>query len=179
MLYKNLGLSFYYCAADPNKEIFVIEMEAPARASTNKGILLGLSTIDDVLRVYGEPEGGPGLEYEGIYFYADEDTDGDDGDDARIAPPPSETKEVQASAHPEGSETVHSNVSVQRVNSLQYFDPIDKDSDVEITNRDSDEDDVEAAKTTASDRAKIVRRIELIEKSGLRQCDSKFGKFSK
>ncbi|HUR96855.1 MAG TPA: hypothetical protein VMZ26_02185 [Pyrinomonadaceae bacterium] len=182
MLYKNLGLSFYYCSADPSKEIFVVEMEAPAGALTNKGILLGSSTIDDVLRVYGEPEEelkeGSGLEYEGIYFYAEEDTDSDDAEDARTATPPAESKDVEASTQSASSQADYSNISVVRLNTLEYFDRIDKAPEVEISTGDSDEDETEA-KSKDSDGPKIVRRIELIEKSGLRQCDSKFGKLSK
>ncbi len=67
MKYKN-GMSFYFCQNDEQQEIFVIELRAPAKVKTNKGIILSKSTVGQVKRKYGEPL-NDGLQFKGIEFY--------------------------------------------------------------------------------------------------------------
>lgn len=63
------GVSFYYCQADKRKQIFDIELRAPFRAKTSKGIVLSQSTLEDVYKIYGKSKDG--LEYRGVsFFYA-------------------------------------------------------------------------------------------------------------
>lgn len=63
------GISFYYCQSDKKKEIFDIELRAPFRAKTSKGIVLSESTVEDVKKKYGRSNDG--LEYRGVgFFYA-------------------------------------------------------------------------------------------------------------
>ena len=64
--YKN-GLSFYFCQSDKKQQIFDIEMRAPYRAKTSKGIELSKSTISDIRRIYGKSK--KGLRYRGVEFY--------------------------------------------------------------------------------------------------------------
>lgn len=52
MNYESLNLSFKYCVADPQREIFVVEMRAPANVETSRGIILGESTLGDVAKIY-------------------------------------------------------------------------------------------------------------------------------
>jgi hypothetical protein len=54
MRYAPLGLSFYYCRADQQKRIFRIEARAPFNGFTARGIVLGKSTLRDVLAAYGQ-----------------------------------------------------------------------------------------------------------------------------
>ncbi len=68
MMYPN-GLSFYYCQKDNVQQIFVIEIRAPFRARTSKGIVLSKSTLSDIRRVYGKSK--KGLRYSGVEFYYD------------------------------------------------------------------------------------------------------------
>jgi hypothetical protein len=56
MRYAALNLSFYYCRADERKRIFAVECRAPFNGFTAKGIVLGKSTVRDVLRAYGAAE---------------------------------------------------------------------------------------------------------------------------
>ena len=67
MTYAHLGLSFYICQADKRKEVFVIEIKAPYRAKTGRGVLLGQSTVEEIEKIYGKLKSG--LEYRGISFY--------------------------------------------------------------------------------------------------------------
>jgi hypothetical protein len=67
MTYAKLGLSFYICQADTHKEIFDIEIKAPYRAKTTRGIILGQSTVEDIEKAYGKLKSG--LEYRGVSFY--------------------------------------------------------------------------------------------------------------
>lgn len=67
MTYPKLGLSFYMCQSDKRREIFDIEIRAPYRAKTGKGIILGKSTLEDIHRIYGKSKDG--LEYRGVSFY--------------------------------------------------------------------------------------------------------------
>ena len=69
MAYPKLGLSFYLCQSDNKKEIFDIEIRAPFRAKTSKGVVLGKSTLEEIYRAYGKSKDG--LEYRGVsFFYA-------------------------------------------------------------------------------------------------------------
>jgi hypothetical protein len=75
MRYAPLGLSFYYCRADQQKRIFRIEARAPFNGFTARGIVLGKSTLRDVLAAYGQiapTTGGasdqPSLRYPGVEF---------------------------------------------------------------------------------------------------------------
>ena len=67
--YSKLGLAFYYCQADKSKEIFDIEIRAPYKAKTSKGVILGKSTLEEIYKIYGRSNDG--LEYKGVsFFYA-------------------------------------------------------------------------------------------------------------
>ncbi len=66
MTYKN-GLSFYLCQTDKKQEIFDIEMRAPYKIKTSKGIILRESTLENVEKIYGKAK--KGLRYRGIEFY--------------------------------------------------------------------------------------------------------------
>lgn len=67
--YPKIGLAFYYCQTDKKQEIFDIEIRAPYRAKTSKGIILSKSTLEDIYRIYGRSNDG--LEYRGVnFFYA-------------------------------------------------------------------------------------------------------------
>ena len=67
--YARLGLNFYYCQTDKQKEIFDIEIRAPYKAKTSKGIILGKSTLEEIYKIYGRS--ADGLEYKGVsFFYA-------------------------------------------------------------------------------------------------------------
>jgi hypothetical protein len=56
MFYRDLGVSFYYMQGDNTKEIFSIVFSKPFKGKTSKGIILGQSTMDDVVKIYGEPD---------------------------------------------------------------------------------------------------------------------------
>ena len=51
--YKGLGLSFYYCYTDEEKKIFSIKIKPPCHGRTNRGIIVGESTLQDVFDLYG------------------------------------------------------------------------------------------------------------------------------
>lgn len=75
LYYKEFGLSFYYYQSDPEKEIFAIEFKEPFKGKTTKGIGLNNMTMNEVVKVYGEPEWTScescdtwTAEYEGIEF---------------------------------------------------------------------------------------------------------------
>lgn len=75
MYYRGLGVSFYYMQADHTKEIFSIVFNRPFKGRTSKGIILGQSTMEDVVKIYGEPDWSTcdncdfwTSEYEGIQF---------------------------------------------------------------------------------------------------------------
>ncbi len=61
------GISFYFCQADNRQTIFDIEMRAPYKVKTSKGITLSKSTVADVKKSYGKSK--TGLRYRGIEFY--------------------------------------------------------------------------------------------------------------
>lgn len=67
MTYPSLGLSFYFCQSDPKEEIFLIEMKAPFKGKTSKGSILGRSTKEETIKMYGNP--AEGFQYPGIHFY--------------------------------------------------------------------------------------------------------------
>lgn len=67
MNYYRLGLAFYICQSDKKKQVFVMEIKAPYKAKTSKGIILGKSTLEDVQKKYGKLKSG--LEYRGVSFY--------------------------------------------------------------------------------------------------------------
>lgn len=60
--YKNLGLSFYACAMDPHRRIFVIEILAPYQATTPEGAVLGRPMNDELRQAYKDI-GGIAFEY--------------------------------------------------------------------------------------------------------------------
>ncbi len=72
--YKKLGLSFIYCQSNKDQTIFSIEIREPFEAATLKGVVLGKSTVEDVLKLYGKPkfaqeeEPRIWLDYDGIDF---------------------------------------------------------------------------------------------------------------
>ena len=75
MEYADLGLAFYYCYKDETKRIFLIELH---HGVSSKGIIVGQSTLRDVLRLYGDEEKSSGdqpdvHEYQGIQFYIEHD----------------------------------------------------------------------------------------------------------
>jgi hypothetical protein len=197
MIYKDLGLSFYYCQADPNKEIFVVEMEAPFKAVTKSGIVLGESTFADIYRIYG---GGGSTyseaDYKGIYFYTEEDTDGDELEDARSQPQTEDATEVADEAETEEAEIDEKEITnFNRDNAeAEEGDEVEKPEAEEIVETEETEETVDngldtvtqadiiaddANRETESDKeakSKIVRRFELVEESGLRQCSELFRK---
>jgi hypothetical protein len=54
--YASLGLSFYYCREDEQKRIVRVEARPPFEGFTARGIILGKSTLNDVLKAYGQSE---------------------------------------------------------------------------------------------------------------------------
>jgi hypothetical protein len=54
--YEHLGLSFFYCYNDRKKKIFSIGIKKPYQGKTSKGFLIGDSTLEDVIRLYGKAE---------------------------------------------------------------------------------------------------------------------------
>ena len=66
MIYPS-GLSFYICQTDTRQEIFLVEMRAPYKVKTSKGIILRESTLEDVYRIYGRKKDY--LRYKGVEFY--------------------------------------------------------------------------------------------------------------
>lgn len=123
LIYPKLGMSFYYCQADPRKEIFVIELKKPFNGATTKGIRIGESTWSDVLKVYRNTE----VE-----------------DDSDIDFPPTNDKEDGKDIDLEGIAFRFRKV----VRNLP-----------------------EGSRSAAY----VVSEIDIIERDGLRQCDSKFG----
>lgn len=193
MIYKNLGLAFYYCQADPNKEIFVVGIEPPFRATTKSGIILGESTIADLFQIYGTTSAtSSGFEYDGIYFDVEEKTSGEDQEDARIETQIVENPKTEQSENPggfiidgaSGAESTFvidgqevSNVRVGELNQANNLEE-NESNDVETEESENQTDETNENNQESEDdkalKAKVVKRIELIEKGGLRQCDSKF-----
>ncbi len=80
LYYKDLGVSFYYMQGDNTKEIFSIVFSKPFNGRTSKGIVLGQSTMEDVIKIYGEPDWSTcdncdfwTSEYDGIQFSVERD----------------------------------------------------------------------------------------------------------
>lgn len=67
LTYDRLGLSFYYCQSDKKETIFLIEIKAPYKGKTSKGVILGQSTKEETEKIYGKPRNG--FEYKGVNFY--------------------------------------------------------------------------------------------------------------
>ena len=68
MMYPN-GVSFYVCQTDKRKQVFDIEIRAPFEAKTSKGITLGVSTLEDIYKIYGKRKKEEGLQYRGVSFF--------------------------------------------------------------------------------------------------------------
>ncbi len=84
LVYSKLGMNFYYCQADPRKEIFVIELKKPFKGQTTKGIRIGESIWSEVNEAYttanversdeveneptNDPDDGDDIEAKGITF---------------------------------------------------------------------------------------------------------------
>lgn len=78
MKYESKGLSFYYMYDDLNKKIFSIHIKFPFKGVANKGIVLGKSTMQEVVNVYGPPNWSTTdesqtwwSEYSGIEFHVE------------------------------------------------------------------------------------------------------------
>lgn len=54
MIYASEGLSFFYRQSDAEKSVSSISVTEPFRLETDKGIVLNESTMQDVLKEYGE-----------------------------------------------------------------------------------------------------------------------------
>lgn len=80
MEYSNPEAAFYYCFKDPKKKIFLVEVHDGV---IKGGIVIGKSTMKDVVAIYGERVGGVNStisEYPGIQFYFE--APGEAGDEA-------------------------------------------------------------------------------------------------
>ena len=68
MEFADLGLAFYYCQNDKKKRIFLVEVH---RGVTSNGLIIGKSTLKEVLALYGERTGGDDniFEFKGVQFY--------------------------------------------------------------------------------------------------------------
>ena len=74
-VYKKQGISFYYRPSSGDT-VFCVHITAPYKAKTDKGIVPGTSTMQEVWDAYGEAEWYTtgetmSLEYPGISFYID------------------------------------------------------------------------------------------------------------
>lgn len=175
MVYKNLGLSFYSCRNDPNKEIFTIDIQAPFKATTAKGIILGESTFEDISRVYGKWEkNSMGFEYEkeGLYFNYEEKNK----DNSEVEAKKTEVKDnsiADGAGKNSNSALTEFVIDGQAVSNLRT-----NESNPSKNSNDEDDDEEETAKAESEKdkvtKAKIVRQITLVEKTGLRQCETKF-----
>ena len=81
MDYTDSGRAFYYCYQDPKKKIFLVEVHD---GITSKGIVIGKSTMKDVVATYGKKTGGSDFiyEYPGIQFYFETRTEAEAKDEA-------------------------------------------------------------------------------------------------
>lgn len=193
MVYKNLGLSFYSCQNDPNKEIFTIDIQTPFKATTAKGIILGESTFDDVFRAYGKWEKNSiGFEYEkeGLYFnYEAEDSEEAEESETQPNALNSDEKTKNTSFTIDGESGRENTfiidgeeVTELRTGALTNGRNIPFNLEQEEESSDSIEQEESSAESEADKseekviKAKIVKFIQLIEKKGLRQCETKFPK---
>ncbi len=191
MVYKKLGLSFYSCQNDPNKEIFTIDIQAPFKATTAKGIVLGESTFEDIFRAYGKWEkNSMGFEYEkeGLYFNYEEETKEDEETETQPNAINSDEKTENTSLTIDGESGTENTfvidgekVSSFRTGTLNSGNNIpfnieqeeEENSDSIEQEESSDESETDKSEEKII-KAKIVKYIQLIEKNGLRQCSSKF-----
>ncbi len=197
MIYRKLGLSFYSCQNDPNKEIFSIHIQAPFKATTGKGIVLNESTFDDVFRAYGKWEkNSMGFEYEkeGLYFDYEEETveDSEETEETENQPNAVNSDEkTENTGFTIDGESGRENTFIidgEEVTELRtgtltngYDAPFDieqkEEGSSDSIEREESSDESETDKSEEKIiKAKIVKRIQLVEKNGLRQCDSKFPK---
>jgi hypothetical protein len=74
MEYADLGLAFYYCLRDKEKRIFLIAVH---HGMTQKGIIIGRSTLKDVYDAYGKEDDVTNnvYEYKGVQFYVESTDD--------------------------------------------------------------------------------------------------------
>ena len=81
MDFTDSEFAFYYCYQDPKKKIFLVEVHDGV---TSKGIIIGKSTVKDVVAIYGDKVGGSDFifEYPGIQFYFEPRTEAEAKDDA-------------------------------------------------------------------------------------------------
>ncbi|MGH9928632.1 MAG: hypothetical protein ACREA9_05295 [Pyrinomonadaceae bacterium] len=81
MDYTDVQLAFYYCYQDPKKKIFLVEVHDGV---TGKGIVIGRSTMKEVVAIYGKKSGGSDVifEYPGIQFYFEARTETEAKDEA-------------------------------------------------------------------------------------------------
>lgn len=174
MIYKDLGLGFYYCQGDPKKQIFVVEIEPPSRAVTDKGIILGLSTIGDVFNLYGKTSrSSQGYQYPGINFDFEVETHEEDQEDARSARPAAENED-QESGEPglkidpksDGrkgtAKTVEKSSAPNLLETVTLNNPAPPKPVTPDQRPSAEMEDV---------TKKVVKLIELVEKNGLRQCN--------
>lgn len=175
MVYKNLGVSFYSCQADPNREIFSIYFQAPFRATTAQGIVLGKSSLADVFKIFGKANRS--YEFEGIAFFADE-TDYEE----KIAKSEQEESKAKTETLPvklnppnplviDGQEVVIDGLEISetRTGGSNLLQKTEKTSDAE--------NDEEESSKTELEKSKPVKRIQLFEKARIpRQCHVKFRK---
>ncbi|HEV7743971.1 MAG TPA: hypothetical protein VGO56_03145 [Pyrinomonadaceae bacterium] len=79
MEYADPEAAFYYCFKDPKKKIFLIEVHDGVAGG---GIVIGKSTMKDVVAFYGEKvAGAEGIfEYPGIQFYFETPNEKEAGD---------------------------------------------------------------------------------------------------
>jgi hypothetical protein len=78
--YKDIGLSFYFYQNDTTKTIFSIYFSEQFKGKTSKGIVLNLSTMENVIEIYGQPNWMScdecntwSSEYQGIEFFVERD----------------------------------------------------------------------------------------------------------
>jgi len=81
LYYKALGVSFYFYQGQPERNVFTMRFDETFKGKTDKGISLNTTTIEDVIKIYGEPQwtGCDGCNqwtarYRGIGFIVDRDT---------------------------------------------------------------------------------------------------------
>lgn len=177
MTYKKLGMSFYYCHADPRKEIFTVVLEQPARVATMKGIRLGVSTMGDVFQTYGKPDiTSAGYEYEGIYFDVKEDDNDKSDDDASKG-----SNVAQKAATPKPDDTQSAPLAQLKLTNSILRAEVNVTASTTVKNDDDEPDDKKRKedeekflqKQMKDVAGKVVRRIELIEPE-LRQCETRF-----
>jgi len=185
MVYKNLGLSFYSCQNDPNKEIFSIDIQAPFKATTAKGIVLGESTFDDVFRAYGKWEKNSiGFEYEkeGLYFNFEAEEPEEPENEANTANSDEKTENTSFTIDGKSGTENTFIIDGQEVSSLRLgtLNNENDDEEEDEENLSSVEQQENSDKSDADNseekgiKTKVVKFIQLVEKKGLRQCETKF-----